>query len=67
MIDHVEALLAAGPIDRGHVDDGDELAGRVVAQEGRDLDDVGGARVNGQLAVRDLIAGDGCAQRGLDG
>ena len=45
MIDDVEALLARRPIDRGDVDDVDELAGRIVAQECRDLDDVGGLGV----------------------
>ena len=62
MIDHVEALLAARPVDRGDVDDADELAGRIVAQEGRDLDDVGGLGGDGELAARDLIAGDRRAQ-----
>ena len=58
MIDHVEALLAARPVDRGDVDDADELTGRIVAQEGRDLDDVGGLGRYGEFAVGDLIAGD---------
>ena len=66
MIDHVEALLARGPIDRGDVDDADELTGRIVAQEACDLDDVGGLGVHGQLAAHDLIAGDGRAARALD-
>ena len=40
MIDDVEALLARRPVDRGDVDEADELAARIVAQEGHDLDDV---------------------------
>ena len=66
MIDDVEALLARRPVDRGDVDDADELAGRVVAQEGRDLDDVGGVRRQRQFAVGDFIAKDRAGQRGLD-
>ena len=40
MIDHVEAPLARRPVDRGDVDEAEELAALVVAQEGHDLDDV---------------------------
>ena len=40
MIDDVEALLARRPVDRRNVDDADELAARIVAQERHDLDDV---------------------------
>ena len=40
VIDDVEALFARRPVDRGDVDEAHELAARVVAQEGHDLDDV---------------------------
>src|ERR1700688_4880485 len=33
MVDHVEALLAAGIIYRGHIDEADETAAGIVAQE----------------------------------
>ena len=33
MIDDVEAALAAGPVDRGDVDEAHELAALVVAQD----------------------------------
>ncbi len=41
MIDHVKTLLAVRPVDGGDINDGDELAGRIVSQKGCDLDDVG--------------------------
>src|SRR5512144_1726707 len=66
MVDHIEALLAAGPIHRGDVNNTDKLAGCIVAQEGRDLDDVGGPSRYGELAAYDLVAGNRRTQRVID-
>ena len=66
MIDDVEPLLARRPVDRRHIDEADELAARIVAQEGHDLDDVGRLGGDGQLAIGDRMAGDGAGQRGND-
>ena len=63
MIDDVEAPLAAGPVDRRHVDEADELAALVVAQEAHDLDDLGRLRGDRQLAVGDRMPGHGAGQR----
>src|SRR5262249_55540553 len=67
MIDDVEPLLARRPVDRRDVGDVDETAALVVAQEGRDPDDVGGVGGEGQLAPLDLMAGDRARERARDG
>ena len=58
MIDNVEALRPRRIVDARNVDEGDELAGRVVAQEGDDGDDVFGGDHHGQLAIGDFGLGD---------
>ena len=67
MIDHVEAPLAARPVDGGDVDEAPELAALVVAQERDDLHDVGSGRRDGELAVRDRVPEDATAERAGDG
>src|SRR5438128_1048741 len=67
MIDHVEAPLAPRPIDCGDIDDAAELTAIVVAQESRDVHDVARSCRDGELAVRDSVAGDRARQRAGDG
>src|SRR3954453_3150289 len=55
MIDDVETLLAARPVNCGNVDETPEQAALVVAQERDDLDDVARVGGDGQLAVGDLL------------
>jgi len=50
MVDHVEALLARRPVDRGDVDDRGEPAARLVAQECRNPHDLIGMGRDGELA-----------------
>src|SRR5256886_13369731 len=42
VIDDVEALLALGIVHRGHIDEADEAATGIVAQETHDIDDLVG-------------------------
>ena len=56
MIDHVEALFAARPVDRGHIDDIPEQAARIVAQKAHHRDDVARLRLHRQFVMRDRIA-----------
>src|ERR1700736_125824 len=67
MIDHVEALLAAGIVDRGDVGDVDEAQGRVVAEMLDDVDDLRSVDVDRQLIERNFVAGRCARQRRLDG
>src|SRR6266567_7436935 len=67
MVNHIEALLALRPIDRGDVDDAPEQATLVVAQElhhANDIGDVGGER---ELPERDRMGARGSAERRNDG
>ncbi len=66
MIDDVEALLARRPVHRGHIDDVPELAARIVAQERRDLHDVGRLCGDRQFAIGDGMPGDRAGQRAHD-
>src|SRR3954452_1558375 len=67
MVDDVEAALAPGPVDRRDVEQAQELAALVVAQEGRELHNVARDRMNRQLAVRHRVARDRARQRAGDG
>jgi hypothetical protein len=58
MPDHIETLLARGPVHRGDVDDAAEAAARVVAQKARHLHHVRGIRAKRQLAESHAMAGD---------
>ena len=58
MIDHVEALLAVGIVDAADVDEADEAAFGIVAQEGQHADDLGGLGLQRQLAIGIGRAGD---------
>src|SRR5262245_6387011 len=58
MINDVETPFAAGPVDRGNVDDAPELASLVITQKRGDLRDIAGDRVDRQLSVGNAIADD---------
>src|SRR5262245_53475502 len=66
MVDDVEALFAARPVDRGDVDQAPELAALVVAQKGGDLHDVADDGADRQLAVLYPVAYDRARQRAGD-
>ena len=53
MVDHIEAVLAGRVVGTANVDEADEAALRVVAQEGRNPNDILAARDNRQLTERD--------------
>ena len=53
VVDHVEALLAAGIIHRGDIGQIDEAAARIVAQEADDVDNLLGVYRHGKLIERD--------------
>ena len=55
VIDHVEALLALGIVDAADVDEADEAAFGIVAQEGQHADDLGGLGLQRQLAIGDRL------------
>ena len=63
MIDHVEALLAAGIVDRGDIGEVDEAAAGIVAQESHDFDDLVGLHADRELPERDRMAGRGTRKR----
>jgi hypothetical protein len=60
VVDHVEAVRAARPVDAANVDETDELALRVVAQEGHQLDQVSRHRGQGQLAIGEFDGRSDC-------
>src|SRR3569833_2269231 len=64
MIDHVEAVLAAGIIHRRDVDDIDEAAARIGLEKARDLNDTRKIDRNVQLTDLDRMAERGAWQRG---
>jgi hypothetical protein len=55
VVDHVEAVIAAGPVDRGDVDHRGEGAGGVVAQIADQGAQAAGGRVHGQFAMGDVM------------
>src|ERR1700704_69485 len=57
MIDHVEAPLAAGIIHCRHVDEADEAAAGIVAQEFYDIDDPVGLHPHREVVERDRMVG----------
>ena len=57
MIDHVEALLAAGIVHRRDVGEADEAAAGIVAQEAHDIDDLLGLHRHRELVERDRMTG----------
>ena len=63
MIDHVEALFAAGIVDRGDVGEVDEAASGIVAQEFDDFDDLARIDVDGELVERDRMGGSRTGKR----
>src|SRR5262249_46115711 len=67
MIDDVEAAFAAGPVDRGNVDDAPELASFVVTQKRGELHNLARDRVDRQLSVGNAIADDRAWKRAGDG
>ena len=66
MIDDVEALLAVGVVHAADVDEADETAIGIVAEEFKDADDVGGLRPDRQLAVFHLEARHRASKAGGD-
>jgi hypothetical protein len=67
VIDHVEATLAIGPIDRRDVDERAELAALVVAQECDEGQDIARAGRDGQLAELERGRDDRSRERARDG
>ena len=63
MIDDVESLLAPGIIDRRHVDEADEAAAGIVAQEAHDIDDLAGLHRHRELIERNRMASRGTGKR----
>ncbi len=57
VIDHVEALLAAGIVHRGDIGEVDEAAAGIVAQEAHDIDDLVGVHRHRELIERDRMTG----------
>ena len=66
MIDHVEALLAAGIVHRRHIGQVDEAAGGIVAQETHDVDDSIGLHRHRELIERHRMTGRGARKRAND-
>ena len=62
MIDDLETHLALRIVDAADIDEVDEPALRIVAQEREHLDDRVGAGSDRQLAERDAMAGDRARQ-----
>ena len=62
MIDDVEALLAPRPVDPADVDQQLEAADRVVAQEREQAQHLVRRRPQGEVAVRDVPAGEGTTE-----
>jgi hypothetical protein len=58
MIDHVEAFGPARPVNAAAIDEADELALGVVAQEGHQFNQIGRLRDQRQLAIGDLHSFD---------
>ncbi len=63
MIDDVEPLFAAGIIDCRNVDDVDEAAGGIVAQEFDDFDNLLGLNVHRKLIERNGMGNRGTRKR----
>src|SRR6266446_46877 len=63
VIDHVEALLALGIVHRGHIDEADEAAIGIVAQETHDVDDLVGVHRHRELIERNVMIDRGARQR----
>ena len=66
MIDHVEALFAARIVHRCHVDDADETAAGIVAQEFDDIDDLVSLHVDRELIERDRMTTRSARKRAND-
>ena len=66
VIDDVETLFAARPVDRRDVDDVPEQATRIVAQKAHHRHDVARLGVHRQFVMRDRIALDGRRERVSD-
>src|SRR5262249_30868038 len=66
VIDDIEASLTARPVDRRHIDDAQELAALVIAQERHDLQKVAWGRDDRQFAMSDPLIGHRSAESAYD-